>query len=478
MKRPEKPRQLGMQRESRTRRLTVAVAAGALVASVVAAGHPSAAQPDAQEASVGAHFDQQIATSSNLMFGLSSWPKIDPRYAEQVADSGVTIARSDVYLYDIIPSREVFEKDPADWNWHPEKPTETTNDDDIDAFNDQGVQRMLIIHGFPEWMGTEGQTPTWDGFDDSLPVTDHEALGEAYKQVFAHYLDKTDYFEIANEPDFAMEYEDYADIYKSALAGMNQVSTDKPVGPQIGDSEPEWFERLLADPEIGPDIDFADWHSYGDDWSANAGAYRDVSAAAGREDMPLFVTEWNWSPSFEDDDPLNRDSPEAISYAGMKLSGMMDAGVHGAMLFGSNDAPDSFDAELRPPFAFIDSEGNLAPKSAAFRLLSTSLGLGTGENRIMHTTDSGVSASCSAINADGQRVAWAINDTGQTVTSSLTLESTGASGDVSLAHYVASEDNDAAEPTDTETLSVDPDGRVDTTLTLPPHSIHGVVLDN
>lgn len=435
-------------------------------------------------ASVNVDFDNQVATSSGLMFGLSSWPKLDAKYAEDIADAGVTIIRSDIYLYDIIPDRDVFDKDPSEWNWNPEDPTESTSEDEINALNDAGLDHMLIIHGIPEWMGTEGESPSWDGDDDSLPVTDYDALSAAYKEVFAHYQDQIEYFQIANEPDLSMTYDDYTSIYKEALAGMNEVNTDKPVGPQIAEAdpddpdleEPHWYKQMMDDPEIAPNVRFADWHSYGETWNANAGSWREISTDAGREDMPLFVSEWNHTPSYDDGDTVNGDTPEAVSFTGMKLSGMMDAGVTGSMLFGTNDETDKYDADLRHPFPFITSDGELSAKAATFRLLSKGLGLGAGENKITNTGDDGVSASCSAINSGGQRVAWAINNTDEEVKSSVSLDNTGQSDDVELTHYLASVDNDAKEPLKTETKTVDDNGHIDTTITLPPYSVYGIVV--
>ncbi|MBB4686032.1 cellulase family glycosylhydrolase [Amycolatopsis jiangsuensis] len=448
-----------------------------LAAAVLAAAlTPAASAAPAASGSVSVDFDHQIATSSNLMFGLSSWPKLKPEYASTVADAGVTILRSDVYLYDLIPDRETFERPPADWNWNPDGENETTNESDLAAYHDAGLKHMLIIHGFPEWMGTEGAETSWDGDDDSLPITDFDALKESFKQVFAHYQDDVDYFEVANEPDLEMDYDDYAHIYREALAGMNEVSADKPVGPQIASDDGDWYEKLLSDPEIGPDVRFGDWHSYGDDKAnANAGRWHDINDEAGRSDLPLFVTEWNFSPDFEQEGSINSDSPQAVSFAGWRLSGMMDAGVTGAMIFGSNDEPDSFDAYRRHPFAFVDSDGTLSPKAATFRLLSKDLGLGRGENKITNTGDDGLTSSCSAVNAAGQRVAWAINDSENPVTADLTLENTGANGDVQLTHYLAAPDNDATAPVKTETATAT-DGTVSTTMELPPYSVYGVVV--
>ncbi|MEK8174927.1 hypothetical protein NKH77_55280 [Streptomyces sp. M19] len=138
------------------RTITAVVAMGVLAASALVTSSGTAL---AESASVDVDFSHQIATSSNLVFGLSAWPKLDAKYAEEVADAGVTITRSDVYLYDVIPSHDVFDQDPDDWNWDPDDPNETTTDSDIDAFNAAGVKRMLIIHGFPEWMGTEEAVP-------------------------------------------------------------------------------------------------------------------------------------------------------------------------------------------------------------------------------------------------------------------------------------------------------------------------------
>ena len=374
----------------------------------------------------------------------------------------------------------MFSQDPSEWIWNPEDPSETTSEDAVNTFSEAGLYHMLIIHGIPEWMDTEGESPSWDNdSDDSLPVTEYDALKRAFSEVLLYYQGRVDYFQIMNEPDLWMDYDQYTSIYKEALAGMNEVNSDKAVGPQIASAymdETDWYKRMMDDPDIAPNVRFADWHSYGEEWSANAGEWHDANAEAGRDDIPLFVSEWNHTPDFEDGDTINGDSAEAISFTGMKLSGMMDAGVTGSMLFGSNDETDMFDADLRHPFIFITSDGELAAKSATFRLLSKGLGLGAGQNKITHTADDGVSASCSAVNSGGTHVAWAINNSDEEITLTFGLDNTDQSGDVELAHYLASADNDAREPVKTETKTAGDNGRIETEITTPSYSVYGVVV--
>jgi len=426
--------------------------------------------------SVAVDFTHQVSTSSNLMFGLSAWPKLNAEYAQQLADAGVTIIRSDIYLYDLIPSRAVYNQNPSSWNWNPANPTETTSENDLNTFTAAGTQHVLVVHGIPEWMGTAGSSPSWNGQDDSLPVTDFGALENAYKQVFAHYLNRVNYFEVGNEPDLQMAYGDYAQIYKSALAGMDQVSTTTPVGgPVTATEDPTWFSNMLANSTISSDVRFGDWHSYGTDWGSNASAWQNAAASAGKSNLPLLVTEYNHSAGTTPDS-LNSTSPQAISFLGYRLSAMMDAGVTGAMLFGTDDEPGTFDeGQTRNLFTIVNSDGSFTPKVATIRLLSKDLGLGVGQNTIMNTADSGVSTSSSAINAAGQDVAWVVNDTSKAVTSSLTLQNTGLTGSVHLTHYIASASNTAMNPALNETKSVS-SGTVATTITMPAYSIYGVVM--
>ena len=82
----------------RSRVLAVCLIATAVVAS---GGAPAAGQQSA--ASITADFATTTTEAGKFNFGISSWPKLNSKYADLVAGTGITMVRADVYLYDLVP---------------------------------------------------------------------------------------------------------------------------------------------------------------------------------------------------------------------------------------------------------------------------------------------------------------------------------------------------------------------------------------
>lgn len=81
--------------------LALALIAGAVVAS---GGAPAAGQQGAvATASITADYATTTTEAGKFNFGISSWPKLNSKYAALVASSGITMVRADVYLYDLVP---------------------------------------------------------------------------------------------------------------------------------------------------------------------------------------------------------------------------------------------------------------------------------------------------------------------------------------------------------------------------------------
>lgn len=428
---------------------------------------------------VSGDFSQPLSTTSNLMFGLSAWPKMDPRYANTLAEGGVTILRADIYLYDIIPTEEVYNQGPERWNWNPPEPTESISDSAVTAFTNAGIKVMLIIHGFPEWMGTPKPDVeiAWDKTDDSLPVTNFAALQNAYAQVYKHYKDRVSYFEIMNEPDLLMSYSEYETIYETALAGMKSVGLTSYVGGPAGlTSYVDWIPSMLNNPSIGSDLQFASWHNYdsrvGDQ---NVELVKSSLSSSSNPNLPLFVSEWNY---YGGGGPMCNGDPKAVSWSAINLSAMMEKGATGAFLFATNNNTTSYDAYLRDAFVIINPNGSFTPEMATWRLLSKSLGLGVGKNTIYACTNSDSVSWCdAAVNANGDPVAWVINDSDESVTSDLNLtnvSSVGLSGNVRVASYLANASNSAIAPVSTQVLAVS-DNTLTTSITVPARSVYGMV---
>lgn len=80
------------------------------------------------------------------------------------------------------------------------------------------------------------------------------------------------------------------------------------------------------------------------------------------------------------------------------------------------------------------------------------------------------------MNVNGNPVVWAVNDTTANVTTSLDLQNTGLNGPLTLTHFQASATNNASSPRLSETR-IAIDGRITTSVTLPPKSVYGVIVN-
>ena len=88
-----------------TRPLSLALAVCLVATAVAASGAAPAAgqQTAAATASITADYATTTTEAGKFNFGISSWPKLNSKYAALVASTGITMVRADVYLYDLVP---------------------------------------------------------------------------------------------------------------------------------------------------------------------------------------------------------------------------------------------------------------------------------------------------------------------------------------------------------------------------------------
>ncbi|MDG0810465.1 hypothetical protein [Cohnella rhizosphaerae] len=91
--------------------------------------------------------------------------------------------------------------------------------------------------------------------------------------------------------------------------------------------------------------------------------------------FPVYITEWNWDWRYIGT-PLNNDHPDAVSFAGKRLTDFYKLQANGANVFADNDQVTDSD------FFGVYANGFQTPRSNAFRLLSKDLGLGVGNGTI------------------------------------------------------------------------------------------------
>jgi len=471
-----------MLRVSRNKRLAVLVAALTVTAGLLLVG-PGKANATST-ATVTVDYAQTTAHSGKYMFGVSSWPRMSTSYATLLADAGITMIRqSSIGMEHIVPQTTVADylnnvdnvQDPSTWNWNPSGDFETIQENDVDAFNTAGIDVFSIIAYTPSWLGVTtayGAMPSnWTVYEDIV------------KKIYQHYKNKIVYFEIFNEPEVEISlggssYPDvwsaYNDLYKHALGAINSVAgTRTPIGGPAAayTASSPWLAGMLADSTYGDDVDFASWHNYGSASTYDTGVYswKNIAANAGKPGMETFVSEYNLGGG-------NSNSTDAIPWVGGRLSSLMDAGVTGAFIYGTDDRASGWNASVRHSWHIINQDGTLTPRMWPIRLLSKKLGLGLGDNEMKLTEQSGLTWASAAVNADGKPVVWAVNETGSPITTDIELDNTGINGPVSLTHYVADASHDATTAyASGSTIAID--GKVTTTVTIPAKSVYGVALD-
>lgn len=462
--------------------LVVLIAAALAVASVVLVG-PGRADATST-ASITADYAQTSAHTTKYMFGVSSWPRMSTDYATMLADAGITMIRqSSIGMEHIVPQTTVADylnnvndvQNPSTWNWNPSGNFETIQENDVDAFNAAGIDVFSIIAYTPSWLGVTtayGAMPSnWAVYEDIV------------KKIYQHYKDKIDYFEIFNEPEieislggsgYANNWSAYNALYEHALDAINSVSGPRtPVGGPAAafTTNYGWLSGTLGDPTYGDDVDFASWHNYGNASTYDTGVYswKNAAAVAGKPDLPTFVSEYNQGAG-------NSNSTDAIPWVGGRLSALMDAGVTGAFIYGTDDRATGWNASVRHDWHIINQDGTLTPRMWPIRLLSKKLGLGLGDNEMKLTEQDGLTWASAAVNADGKPVVWAVNETASPITTDVELDHTGIDGPVALTHYVADASHDATTAYANES-KVAIDGKVTTTVTIPAMSVYGIALD-
>ena len=92
---------------------------------------------------------------------------------------------------------------------------------------------------------------------------------------------------------------------------------------------------MLSDPRIAKDVNFLSYHYYdkssGSD-SSDIANWKAVATKYGKPDMPIFITEWNYSWDLGII-PMNNESPDAISFVGKRLTDFYVNHLFGANIF-------------------------------------------------------------------------------------------------------------------------------------------------
>lgn len=444
------------------------------------------------EASVAIDFARQVSVASPLIFGGAHAPRLtDTKAWDQIESAGVTAIRLDFFLDRYIPSKFTVDQykqnvgdvqNPKLWNQ-----TEINN---VKGVYQQAHKRNMKVMGIlaynVKWLSLSdtnyGVPKDWAVFDD---------LAQKSYRIFR---DDLDYLEIWNEPDMdvfwnmknsGLKKEDaYYTLVQHAIADIRKVDAEINDGKRmkigIGvtaiPTNTGYIEKVLADPNLRKEVDFVSYHNYEHLKEPSNLALNKVLAKYNLSNLPTFVTEWAHAPSMKKADSYVLEDV-AIPYAGGKLIDFLKMGIAGANYFSMQpiipDSPRGDEGYL----GFYTGQGsslNMLPIIKTWSLMSKTMGLGKGDNKIYaaEQSDEKVIGVNNSINDLGIVLS---NPSYQMKTFNLTLYNLPLKSDVVAEAYVASGDLDGKSIIGTTLVKSRADGNSLKVLA-PANSVVGIKL--
>ncbi|GAA0616281.1 hypothetical protein HPO96_00420 [Kribbella sandramycini] len=455
---------------------------------------PAAAEPVTTTAATTLTADFSVADGPGYaeVFGsginvpaLTDTAKIDTLH-----QAGTRFIRGDAYLQHILPDTTIAGylagigkagsvADPTTWNWD--------NYAWVDEHHKRGTKTVLIMSYSIDWLG---YTPG-DGNDYSPPrgADGFRVYEDVIAKIYQRFRGKVDLIEIWNEPDLhgflnvtnspwpltdAGRLEAYAKIYAHAHKAIRSVDPDIPIGgPVSSGSGPglSWVDRLLPRPELQGKFDFLSYHEYAlyqEGRTESVDRFRQRAAALGYPNMPVYVTEWNYSAAYTEV-PMNASDARNLSYSALRLTNLYNQHANGANVFADNDE------SIVPSFYGVHRNGLLPPRARAYQLLSRDLGLGDGVSTIRRTsTPPNLFTGFGAVTtAGGDNVAWVVNDAAQPLEVDVQLKGLGGNTVANL--FEASPNQNPVTPKSSLPLQVT-NGAATVHLSVPPYSVSGIRL--
>ncbi|MEW5309837.1 MAG: hypothetical protein WDW38_001689 [Sanguina aurantia] len=312
---------------------------------------------------------------------------------------------------------------------------------------------MVTLAYAPPWLSCDGKTT---GVPNDMGVWCDIVMKIG---LYMKQFPSVRYIEVWNEPEGKFltlggsPYTDrtaaYLDIYLHTAQGIRASGWDVDIGGPAAChpyGNQQLCEAMLGNAAICDEVKFLSFHEYDEGAvceAANLAAFQAVGARHGRPNIPVFLTEWNYTWKIEDC-PLNSSSTDAISYVGRRLVNLLKAGYAGANIFRMAAATDNSKMGLNGLFV----NNTFTPKVQAFQLLSSILGLGHGESQIMETSacPQRMAAVVAAVNSRGQAVLCAVNDRREACIVDFMLSGLQAHQEFEVTMYEASAKNLTSTP--------------------------------
>lgn len=349
-----------------------------------------------------------------------------------------------------------------------------------------------------KFIATIGYVPTWLSFNptsvNGVPK-DWNVYEELVQKLYLKYktYNCVEYIEIWNEPTgefldltgspYTSRLTAYKDIYYHTAKAIRAVDTTIPLGgPTAGDSKAwciAWADSMLSDQRIAKDVNFLSYHLYdkgaGSDPSDIAN-WKAVATKYSKPDMPIFITEWNYSWDLGII-PMNNESPDAISFVGKRLTDFYVNHLFGANIFSMFQYSST--NKWRQDMTGIFENGTFMPKVRTFYLMSKVLSLGKGNSALKQTTwtvGQNITNAGSAITIDNQKVVWMTNDTRKTDSVSMVVKGLNPLTQYSASVWEASVLNNAQSERQSIKFSADKTGKGGFKFAVASKSVTGFII--
>ena len=438
--------------------------------------------------------DAVNSAASPLLFGGSNEPNPGDQasFYPQATSAGARFERGSIHVDQVLPQGITLAEfqantngvaNPANWNWGPT--TWATN------AHAQGWTTMANLLNAPSWL-------TYSGTTGGIP-SNWSVWQQIVTAIIEHLGSNLNYIELLNEPtyEFNLSGSPYTSVNSAVDAYYYYGATAARAGSSTliigGDGEASGtfstLNSLIEDTTLTANLlQFVSYHSY----SSNAASGDSIATLAstlssnGRAGLPIFLTEWNYTPSASSGD-IEVVGNEVVTW--MSLQMMLfstQTQLSGADYFSflpNNEVISSYeDCSNCDDYQLAFYSGNngvatLLPQARVYQLFSVAMGLGKGPFKVMSTASEAPAQGF--LNSQGGVVAAVVNDGSSATTANVTLNNIGTSGcNFTVSFYWADTgSNTAVNPASTATNQCITNGTMTlTNLGIPANAALGIVV--
>lgn len=444
-------------------------------------------------ATLTSNYSQVVSTSTPLLFGGAQVPDVNSEQAWELIDkAGVTSVRKDFFLEYSLPNNITLAdyisnkndvSNPARWKT---QFIDTTNASFKEA-KKRGMKTIGIVSYAPYWLTHNGKqhgVPTnWDVYEDIV------------KKLYRIHRDDLDYIELWNEPSYRIflqpegsglsREQAYLEIFKHASKAIREVDAEINDGKRIMIGGPVdhksdnlvMLEELLKDTTSRSNLDFISFHHY-DVNPPYVKPWRDLLAKYGSDNLPIFLTEWNFNSDVKVNHP-ELTANAAIPYTGKMLISFLKDGISAANYYSLFALDRQSKTSGHGYLAFYENANGkvkLLPQGKTWQLLSNTMGLGSGNATIVNTDTSYDVSSTGFINSKGEHGLVVSNTSKSAKQITVNLTDLPFTNYIRVDSYLAAGTNDAEALLSSTVLPIN-NGNVSYTLLVPEESVVGVIFE-